>query len=88
MTAQPKALAVPGQIETDSGHLIPIVIADLSETICVLGKAVEAGTASKLWLGAIGPLHIRPRKGMSDRFDFDGAIHPAIVAHFRGARAG
>ncbi|MCJ2184661.1 hypothetical protein MTR62_18490 [Novosphingobium sp. 1949] len=87
MTRYPNDLALPAQIETAPGTLRPITVAALDERTCELHEnlnELNLSASAHLWLGAIGPLTVRPSAESRTRLDFDGAIHPAIVAHFNG----
>ncbi len=78
-------LTVRGEIQSGQGLFTPITVSQLSEERCqVLEELPEpdANGLLQVWLGALGPLRARISAHSQTLLEFDGLIHPAIVAHF------
>lgn len=78
------AITVPAQLSMARGVFTTVRIVDLTAHACKLSERLHvslAGIRGVVWIGAIGPLHVLNRAGL-DRLDFDGPLHPSIVAHF------
>lgn len=78
-------LSIPAQLLGQQGMVISVWIVSLSEALCNLRDELRVSPPEmfgELWIGAVGPLRVHVNTDHLDRLEFDGVIHPSIVAHF------